>query len=812
MLSGGSKRILKLAAVAAIGSMILVTAVLVSPVSPGSTEGARASFGPSQALAGDLTGSSAAFSDRLVLGLFSEDVRGTLKAKIPSSQWPYIRNVRIFAKWKMIERTGKGRFSWSGLDAEINSALSLGVNGILLTITGPVPSWAENKSNPSPSYMGPPKRMSDWQSFCRAVAMRYRDYVDWYQIWQEPGWDKASPPAVNEGVVYYGGYCDWSYLGFLRAGYNGIKAADPSSYVIAGSMMNGITRSPGDFSHYETLLAGANQDISMKVTADRDIVAERPMYFNYHGWCPGGTVEQGIKQPGRTWYLAEGATHPGFEEWISIQNPQGRDSKVTITYMFPGGATQTQVVNVKGHSRYTVDVNSAVGPDKNVSARIDSTQAVIVERPMYFNYHGWSQGGSVESGVKSPDTKWYLAEGTTQPGFEQWISLQNPSASPTKVKITYMFQGWGNKVQEFTMPPTSRETVMVNEVVGPNMDVSARVEATQPIIAERPMYFNYHGAWTGGHSQLGSTSTAKSWFLSEGTTRSNPSDGAFEEWISIMNPGNKPATVDLTYMFEGGGTQPGQKVVPPRSRETVMVNEVIGPDMDVSVQLDSDQPIVVERPLYYNYHNTMAGGDVELGMTGAGRTWYFAEGTTRAGFEEWLTLQNPNAEPAKATVTYMFGDATTQTQTVDLPPSSRTTVGVNRSVSMAAVCDAVAVHPYDYPEYWGWYYSQVVGICAKNGWGGREVVVTEIGWPHAGRDEFSEEGQRRAIGEVGVGGLLGAGCKKIWIFQDVDPPESWDDAFNGLFSSSGRAMSAWNEYKKWQSQFPDYGNKPKKLW
>jgi hypothetical protein len=29
------------------------------------------------------------------------------------------------------------------------------------------------------------------------------------------------------------------------------------------------------------------------------------------------------------------------------------------------------------------------------------------------------------------------------------------------------------------------------------------VASDQPIIAERPMYFNYNGAWTGGHDVVG---------------------------------------------------------------------------------------------------------------------------------------------------------------------------------------------------------------------------------------------------------------------------------------------------------------------
>jgi len=750
------------------------------------------------------------FGERAVLGLFSENFQSNLKAKYPPSEWPWVRNVRIFLTWASVERQGKGVFDWSAADAEVNAALSLGVDSILLTLSLPSPIWAGNPDTPKDPALGPPEDLSDFGDFCHAVATRYKGTVDYYQILQEPGWDLDSQ-AGKKGLIYYTGVCEWSYLGMLREGYQAVKSVDPNAYVASGAMLDEISRTPQAFKNYEVLLAGGNQDFSMKVTSEKDIVAERPMYFNYHGAWTDGTVELGVKEPRTTWYLAEGATHPGFEEWICIQNPGDTDANVMITYMFPGGATQQQGLTVGAHSRSTVGVNDAVGPNKDVSARVDSSQPIVVERPMYFNYHNKWTGGSICAGVPELSEKWYLAEGATQPGFEEWISLMNPNSEPANVEITYMFPGGATQKQGVSLPATSRETIMVNDVVGPNKDVSAMVKADKPIIAERPMYFLYHNAWSGGDTQFGATATATSWFLSEGTTRSNKDDGSFEEWISIQNPGDIDASVDLTYMFPGGTTQPGSISVPAHSRQTILVNGVVGPDKDVSVQLNSNQPIVVERPMYFSYRNKYDGGDVELGSQGGSKTCYFAEGTTRQGFEEWLTLQNPNDTESPTTITFMFSDGTTQEKSVTLPAKSRTTIDVNHSVSMATQCDGVALHPYDYPQWWSWYYNYLKGICAKNGFPNQEIVVTEIGWPNGKPPNFSLEGQRQAIGEVGVGGLVGAGCRKIWIFEDLDISRATSGGgdYYGLYSFDGNPHPAWNEYKKWQSSptFPDYENK-----
>ena len=50
----------------------------------------------------------------------------------------------------------------------------------------------------------------------------------------------------------------------------------------------------------------------------------------------------------------------------------------------------------------------------------------------------------------------------------------------------------------------SRQTVNINADAGPNLSISAKVESKQPIIVERPMYFNFNG-WTGGHEVVGLT-------------------------------------------------------------------------------------------------------------------------------------------------------------------------------------------------------------------------------------------------------------------------------------------------------------------
>jgi len=56
-----------------------------------------------------------------------------------------------------------------------------------------------------------------------------------------------------------------------------------------------------------------------------------------------------------------------------------------------------------------------------------------------------------------------------------------------------------NVAKQYTVNPTSRFTIEVNNVV-PNSALSTKVESDQPIVVERTMYFN---DFKSGHNSMG---------------------------------------------------------------------------------------------------------------------------------------------------------------------------------------------------------------------------------------------------------------------------------------------------------------------
>jgi len=417
------------------------------------------------------------------------------------------------------------------------------------------------------------------------------------------------------------------------------------------------------------------------------IVAERPMYFDYHGQMTGGHDAMGTASPSSTFYFAEGTCRPGFEPYLCIQNPGAPTADVRITYMRGDGSTREVRLAVAPGSRATLNPKDTLGEGDDAahdfSCKVEATNGagIIVERPMYFNYHGQWTGGHDAIGATDTSSTFYFAEGTCRPGFDPYLCIQNPGASEAEVEITYMLGDGGTRVSNLKVKPHSRSTVEPRAVLGvgddASHDFSCKVEATNGagIIVERPMYFNYHGQWTGGHDAVGANSVSNAFYFAEGTCRPG-----FDPYFCIQNPGSTEADVELTYMLTDGSARTARLLVAAHSRATLNPKDTLGEgddaahDFSCKVEATNGAGIIVERPMYFNYHGQWTGGHAAIGATDTSSTFYFAEGTCRPGFDPYLCIQNPGPSEAEVEITYMLGDGSTKTATLKVAPNSRTTL------------------------------------------------------------------------------------------------------------------------------------------
>lgn len=379
-----------------------------------------------------------------------------------------------------------------------------------------------------------------------------------------------------------------------------------------------------------------------------------------------------IANQAKRWYFAEGTTRPEFQEWLTVLNPNVQPVDFAVTYAFEGSDVVKRSYHIEAESRLSIEVAKEVGVGRDVSVLVDSPLPIMVERPMYFLYRGQWDGGHVSSGANQPMTEWYFAEGTTRKGFEEWLCMLNPGDKTARVKIEYLSSGGLLGQEEITIEPWRRSTVFVNEKVGPDKDVSLRVTSDQPLVAERPMYFNFEGRWRGGSVSSGANHPSNNWYFAEGYTGTG-----FREFLCLFNPGDSPDRARITFQIQGAAPQTKEVVVPPLSRYTFDVNTEMGKNLQLSASVNADSPIVVERPIYYDYHGWCTGGDVGIGVNEPSRHWYFAEGYTGDGFEDWLCLQNPGDQPVDVEIRFHMESAEVLWERKTLAPASRTTFFIN---------------------------------------------------------------------------------------------------------------------------------------
>ncbi len=385
----------------------------------------------------------------------------------------------------------------------------------------------------------------------------------------------------------------------------------------------------------------------------------------------------------RARYFAEGHTGDGFQEYLSLFNPQEDSASVAIRYLLRGGAGISQQLVLPGASRITVDVNGAVGEGQDVSVIVQSDRSIQVERPVYFNYLGMNSGGAVTSGAVGPSLNWNFAEGYTGAGFDQYVCVLNPGSRPAAIMFDFQTEENGPVgLAGYIVPAQSRATYRVNDLLGGAFRNSLELRSTAPVIAERSMYFNYAGSdggtWSGGHTVVGAPVLGTRYLFAEGTTR-----GGFDEYIALQNPGT--ARIQVNAILEPGGDQ-GAPVtrafsIDAGKRQTLSVRDIVGTDKDVSVKVSCATPFLAERAIYFDYRGYGAdwtGGSCVIGARQVSTEWLFAEGATGEAWHEYLCLQNPNSTDATVQVTYYTDEhRKLAPDSFVLPANSTITIVVN---------------------------------------------------------------------------------------------------------------------------------------
>ncbi|MBI2756406.1 MAG: S8 family serine peptidase [Chloroflexi bacterium] len=363
---------------------------------------------------------------------------------------------------------------------------------------------------------------------------------------------------------------------------------------------------------------------------------------------------------GRRTLFAEGSTQTPFETWFALFNPSLRPASATLTFSTVSGRQVRSTVALAPGARTTLRANDLL-PGEEFSTQVQADGPVFAERSTFFGHDGHSSSGSRDAA-----RSWYLAEGSTAPPFDTWILLLNPSPAPAQVRLRLMLENGQVVEQRETVPPSGRRSVYANLVVPNQAGFSTQIDADQPIVVERAMYFD---AGAGGHDTLGTRVPSRTWLIPNGIARAG-----FDTWVLIQNPNDVPATVNVTLMGDDGVAVVQPLLVRPRARASLLTNVVTRRET-FGIRVESDQPVVAERAVYFA---GSTAGFVSVGQPAAAAEWFFADGSTAGSFLEQLSLFNPQGQAANVEVDiYRQDGAAVPPRRLRLAPTSARTVDVN---------------------------------------------------------------------------------------------------------------------------------------
>jgi len=134
--------------------------------------------------------------------------------------------VRQLVQWNTIEPLA-GKYDWVRWDSIIEIITEFPQLELVVVFVD-APQWAtQHPHDPLSQRTAPPDNPQTYADFIGAFVSRYRQMVDYYQIWDEPnitlGWGNLSPNATH-------------YVAMLQLAYETIHVHDPSAQVIGAGL------------------------------------------------------------------------------------------------------------------------------------------------------------------------------------------------------------------------------------------------------------------------------------------------------------------------------------------------------------------------------------------------------------------------------------------------------------------------------------------------------------------------------------------------------------------------------------------------
>jgi hypothetical protein len=454
-------------------------------------------------------------------------------------------------------------------------------------------------------------------------------------------------------------------------------------------------------------------DVATLIYADKGIVAERAMYFDYYGKA-GGSSSIGATGAAPVWYLPEGYTGGDFDTWVMAMNPNSYP--VDITYTFYSNTPGFEPVpvthyDVPPYSRDTIHVDEVAGLEgTDVSTKVTAKKKVQLQaagtpgqrRMVLFGIDDYDGDGVKDAGLEYAITgdlwdlkhrlydygnftySYYINQNAT---VEKFREVMTGLADSVGAEDTLVFAFSGKAVQAADADP-------IDEGGGDGMDEFLQLydgniaddEVVQLIKGintdNKVSIFNcdHAGGFLDG---LGAAATSSPGiFLAnckEGETRvefDDISNGAFIYYFveglskqAADTDGNGRVSAEEAFAYAEG------LALAKSPAEHPQMLDLFPGNLDLTVD-EMPANIVAERSVYFRYGG-VSDGATSIGASQTFPNWFLAEGYTGGSFDTFVLVMNPYDFWQKLTITYMTPSGVPIVEERDCPPRYRLTIKVD---------------------------------------------------------------------------------------------------------------------------------------
>lgn len=341
---------------------------------------------------------------------------------------------------------------------------------------------------------------------------------------------------------------------------------------------------------------------ALVVEADRPLAVERAMYLG-----AGGTTSTGTAAPARHWTFVHILVGTGYDEWLSVYNPNWKSATLDMQIQTNNGLMRTVSLSAAAHRRINIHLTTLL-PALDTTQRIEVQASVplVVEHMAYYLVNTAQASGQTlaaqrsaaatvpslmgTTGLPQPHTTWYFPAGQTDGGKLEYLPIYNPNATTTLVTVTLMLND-GSWVKRWYPVAGHSWWMFTVHHLAQSSNVGAEVDSSSPVVVSEA---NYLPLRRGGSLVPGLDHLSTIWYLTDGYTQNG-----FADTISVFNPHANAVTVTVHYVTGTGVSSVAQHTIAGYSCGTWSATND-APASSFSATLSASSPVAVARAATFN--------------------------------------------------------------------------------------------------------------------------------------------------------------------------------------------------------------------